>query len=648
MVILSFDFTSERLVKYCRNDDNHSLVNLLTSISSIKTEVKSQNQYRTEHLPVLVSGVSDRSALVQSSEYLRQMIFKLIDSIVSLDLNDQFNLQTINFYEFVQKVVPEDLWNFIFSITQTKKSKPMPSSWTGHFFDDDFEKENHSLSRFYRRLSIISNILYTIDDRCKHPLHILMADILEKYTDSSSDCLHIFNMFGICASKSSLLRFQTETVAKMRNLENLLPDSFTIISADNLNKRSSYAVVKASQEGSRGFDGLSVQALQPKPVTLKLSMDERTEFGTNCVVLDSGLKVKNIIINGPDSLYRSLVVHINKFIQMCERKENGSPADDSVVPIEDILTGNLINHLENYCDTDKSISTFFSELGISNILSEERHLSNLTFFCKATGCNINFYKPDASDKIVAVGTLGRGGNFFTLNMLMNGVDFNSAFTPLLTHEQFTSKEESGLNSLDDIFEFLLHTNQEKGDIRVPVVYQNFDDRKSSKKNRSRSSDVKESTLAFMKQTTSALQSMPNEKATALPDISYEPMCITETDECSLEDLRNMLFTYSLGKYFAFKSGDILPGVQDFFTFQNEPKVESCNVVYMYVMDEPPDNKETIKLFLHDISIKFGINKTLKHLVVVGDGKTYDHLIHIKDEYGDLFSWLSHILVTGTY
>ena len=53
---------------------------------------KSQNQYRAEYLQVFVSAVSDHSDLVQSSEYLRQMIFKLIDSIISLDLNDQLSV----------------------------------------------------------------------------------------------------------------------------------------------------------------------------------------------------------------------------------------------------------------------------------------------------------------------------------------------------------------------------------------------------------------------------------------------------------------------------------------------------------------------------------------------------------------------------
>ena len=126
------------------------------------------------------------------------------------------------------------------------------------------------------------------------------------------------------------------------------------------------------------------------------------------------------------------------------------------------------------------------------------------------------------------------------------------------------------------------------------------------------------------------------------------MCITETDEGLLENLKNRLFTYNLGKYFAFKSSDTLPGVQDFFTFQNAPKVESCNVVYMYILDEPPDDKETIKLFLHDIGIKFGINKTLKYLVVVGDGKTYDHLSISKMSMATCFHGYFHILGTGTY
>ena len=544
IVILSFHFTPERLVKYCKNNDNHSLVNLLSRLSAIKQE-GSKKDCETEHLPLLVSGVSDHSALIQSTEYLRQMIFTLINRTISLDLGDQFDLQSLNFKDFVKKVVPEDLWNFIFTVTQTKKSKKLPASWTGHFFDDNFESESHSLTKFYRRLSIICNILYTVDDRCRHPLHILMADILEKYTDSSDDCLHIFNTFGICASKSSLQRFQTETVTKMKNLENLLPDSFTIVSADNLNKRSSYAVVKAAQEGSRGFDGLSVQALQPKPVTLKLNPEEKTDFGTNCKTLDSGMEVKNIRIHGDESLYRSLLLHINKFIQLCARNDNGSLVDDSVIPIEDLLTTNLINHLENYSDTEECGSTFFSRLGIGNVLSEESHLSNLLFFCEATGCNLHFHKADASDnsKIIKAGEIGRGGTFSTLNIFVQGHDFTSAFSPLLTYEQYKSKDESGVYSLDDIFHNLSRINQGRGDLKTPVTYQIHQDRETYKKNRSRSIDIKETSIGFMKQTTTVLQSESYDNATVLPDVKFEPMCITETDEGLLEDLKNRLFTY---------------------------------------------------------------------------------------------------------
>ena len=40
--------------------------------------------------------------------------------------------------------------------------------------------------------------------------------------------------------------------------------------------------------------------------------------------------------------------------------------------------------------------------------------------------------------------------------------------------------------------------------------------------------------------------------------------------------------------------------------------------------------------MHDT---YEIGKKLKHLVVVGDGKTYEHLVKIKDEYGSELSWL---------
>ena len=110
-------------------------------------------------------------------------------------------------------------------------------------------------------------------------LHILIADIKDKFTNSSSECLRILNRFGICCSKDSLKRFQTDIIEKKFFLAGiqLSPESFTICSIDNINKRSSYAYAKAGDK-SRGFDSTSVQLVEPRPERVKWHENEKKFF----------------------------------------------------------------------------------------------------------------------------------------------------------------------------------------------------------------------------------------------------------------------------------------------------------------------------------------------------------------------------------
>ena len=57
-------------------------------------------------------------------------------------------------------------------------------------------------------------------------------------------------------------------------------------------------------------------------------------------------------------------------------------------------------------------------------------------------------------------------------------------------------------------------------------------------------------------------------------------------------------------------------------------------MYIDIINENADSKETIENVIVKLYKIMEINSHIKHLVVVGDGKTYDHLIKIKSEYGD--------------
>ena len=58
-------------------------------------------------------------------------------------------------------------------------------------------------------------MMFNISDQCQQPQHLQLADVLDKYTNSSSECLHMFNMCGACVSKNTYIRFQTKVAENL-------------------------------------------------------------------------------------------------------------------------------------------------------------------------------------------------------------------------------------------------------------------------------------------------------------------------------------------------------------------------------------------------------------------------------------------------
>ena len=57
-----------------------------------------------------------------------------------------------------------------------------------------------------------------------------------------------------------------------------------------------------------------------------------------------------------------------------------------------------------------------------------------------------------------------------------------------------------------------------------------------------------------------------------------------------------------------------------------------------ILDKNADSKETILealSWLHE----FNVGNSIQYLVVIGDAKTYTHLINLKCEYGEALRWL---------
>ena len=75
------------------------------------------------------------------------------------------------------------------------------------------------------------------------------------------------------------------------------------------------------------------------------------------------------------------------------------------------------------------------------------------------------------------------------------------------------------------------------------------------------------------------------------------------------------------------------------SFKPTTEQECSNVVYLDILNEYADNKDTILNTLALLQERLEIGTSVKYLGVVGDGKTYDHLHALKVEYGEELNWL---------
>ena len=102
-----------------------------------------------------------------------------------------------------------------------------------------------------------------------------------------------------------------------------------------------------------------------------------------------------------------------------------------------------------------------------------------------------------------------------------------------------------------------------------------------------------------------------------------------------ECLGKKTFLYMVSKQaFSTKDGSVLKEFKEFFAVsENVQKQDPFTIHYMEILDENPDSNDTMKqvpeLLLDNISSDY----QRKYVILVGDGKTYDHLMQIKHLYG---------------
>ena len=97
-----------------------------------------------------------------------------------------------------------------------------------------------------------------------------------------------------------------------------------------------------------------------------------------------------------------------------------------------------------------------------------------------------------------------------------------------------------------------------------------------------------------------------------------------------------MFNYTFQKYVLHQHSDGTTILKDMRYFSNgifPIQLQQSKIHYMELVNENPDSDNTISLVAGDILDKFGNDVQEGWVVLVGDGKTYQHLMNIKRMYG---------------
>ncbi len=113
---------------------------------------------------------------------------------------------------------------------------------------------------------------------------------------------------------------------------------------------------------------------------------------------------------------------------------------------------------------------------------------------------------------------------------------------------------------------------------------------------------------------------------------------SESEEGKRKSMQLKLFSYTLQKYVVHHSDkqsekQVLRDVRQFLDQAQAGDEQPSQVYYMELVDENPDDDETMARIADDLLEKFSTETPEAWVVLVGDGKTYQHLLNIKRQYG---------------
>jgi len=189
-----------------------------------------------------------KNTILPTQQLLKVLNDSHINSFLSKHKKEEFELSDFNIDEQIEQINPK-LWEAIHLLTRSMSERKgvKTSSLSKH-------------TKKIRRYFIFCAMMFCMNEDYSMPLHTLIADVIDSQGGSAM-LIKILNRLGVCASADTLSRYiqhkssnSTDTISRCLN-----PDSFTVVSADNIDFLHSYA--RVSKGSNSSTHATSIQAV---------------------------------------------------------------------------------------------------------------------------------------------------------------------------------------------------------------------------------------------------------------------------------------------------------------------------------------------------------------------------------------------------
>ena len=179
----------------------------------------------------------------QDMKNINKLIHSQIRTFLSEDAHVPYEHDNFNLDMLANKIQPE-LWEQICLLTRSQRESKGTSAV------NDPTSPAYPIKKV-RRLFLLCAILFCTDDRCSTPMHTLITDVVESQGGSTL-LVRKLNRIGVCASADTLSSFIQHKVSTCDEdgMKYLTPDTFTVVSADNIDFMHSFARIFCGRQTS--------------------------------------------------------------------------------------------------------------------------------------------------------------------------------------------------------------------------------------------------------------------------------------------------------------------------------------------------------------------------------------------------------------